>query len=663
MLLMALKALSPVLLLSFPTFRLLLLLLLVAGLYLNGLGGPLVFDDGPAISGNGHLTIDSGELDEWRTAALSSDSGPLHRPVAMWSFTANIVAAGGVAAVPLKSINLSIHLACGVLVYLLALGVLGSVWRSPKIKEVECGALFAAALWMLAPLHVSTVLYAVQRMAQLATFFALGALVLFTWYRVRWARDGALSSEVCAAALWVALLTVLAVLSKENGALVLWLIPVVEVTVFRGKWEGRQEPLVHVLGWIALISPLALFLIALALSPDTFLSGYAHREFTACERVLTQLRLLWQYLAWIFYPNINGMGFQHDDIALSRSWLEPISTLWSGISWLVALTLALSLRRRLPLLLFALLFFLVGHFMESGLWPLEMVYEHRNYLPSVAVYIFLSAGLIALIRLLPAVKPALMVFGLLSVCSTLLFLRVYTWSDAVRLAAVNVNNHPDSSRSHFFLAESLLKVYKKAGSSGVTRKSVELYPVRARNEFELMYQRNPEDIAAIVLLYTMDQSYFPELQQYRDWFSELEQVVHTKSLQASDYNALDSLLDCFEEAVCTEPPGRLVSVFDTLQARYPDSGRLVAMRYRLMKIVGTPAEQRLAFLNDAAVERPGSSRIYRHHLAELAQQRDIGGLYKAVKNWMANDPMRRQLSAIREMFEKPVVSDQGAATQ
>ena len=52
------------------------------------------------------------------------------------------------------------------------------------------------------------------------------------------------------------------------------------------------------------------------------------------------------------------------------------------------------MRRRYPLLLLALLFFLVGHSMESTVIPLEMVYEHRNYLPGMLVCLAMAAAIV-----------------------------------------------------------------------------------------------------------------------------------------------------------------------------------------------------------------------------------------------------------------------------
>ena len=138
---------------------LLLLLLLSAALcYAPGLDGPFLFDDGPALTGNPFLRIDGRELDDWRTASLSSNSGPLRRPLAMLSFTANQVAAGAITAMPVKLVNVLLHLGCGVLVFLLARAVVARARPDDSQQLVGHTALLAAALWLLAPLQVSTVL-------------------------------------------------------------------------------------------------------------------------------------------------------------------------------------------------------------------------------------------------------------------------------------------------------------------------------------------------------------------------------------------------------------------------------------------------------------------------------------------------------------------------
>ncbi|MDG1461940.1 MAG: hypothetical protein P8R04_00090, partial [Gammaproteobacteria bacterium] len=482
-----------------------ILFILVTSLYWIGLGGPYIFDDGPALTGNAYLKIDGTELDAWRTASLSSDSGPLRRPLAMLSFAINYVSSDGLTNFSVKLVNLGIHLGCGSLVYLLALVVLRR--GVPGLNPASAGriALLATALWLLAPLHVSTVLYAVQRMAQLATLFTLAGLCLFAYRRDSWAEQGASLGDFFATSLWLMLLLLLAVLSKENGIVLVWLLTVLEITLFRGQWAGQKFYWLNLLGWSAFLAPLALVGLILVVAPEKLLGGYDGRDFTLVERLLTQLRLLWQYLSWMVFPDVNSMGFQHDDIPLSRSWFEPLSTIIAMAAWLTALLLGILLRNTLPIFGFSLLFYLTGHFFESGLWPLEMVYEHRNYLPSVGVFIFLAYMFFSLINRQSAVRIGIPILSVVALSATLLFLRTSVWAESFRLSYVNVKNHPESSRSHYFLAQQLLREYTDLHQNVGNDEEAHNYLILARHEFELMHVANERDFAALVMLYYLDE--------------------------------------------------------------------------------------------------------------------------------------------------------------
>ena len=169
-----------------------------------------------------------------------------------------------------------------------------------------------------------------------------------------------------------------ATLSKENGALLPWLIAVVEISLFRGEWRGRANPQLARAGLAVFILPLVMVGVVLLFFPEVITGRYIGRDFSLSERVLTQSRILWRYLGWLVLPDIRAMGFFHDDIVASKGLLLPLGTFLSLFTWVVVIGSAITLRRRWPLLLFALLFYLVAHSMESSVLPLEMVFEHRN---------------------------------------------------------------------------------------------------------------------------------------------------------------------------------------------------------------------------------------------------------------------------------------------
>ena len=140
-----------------PTFGLALGCAVCFVLYLPALSGPLLLDDttvlGPLLEGD---AADHG----WLTH-LFSDSGPLGRPLAMATFAANAVLNGD-GLWYWKATNALIHTAIGVALFMLFAELFyacGSTMRSARAV-----ALFGALIWLVHPLHVSTVMYTVQRM-------------------------------------------------------------------------------------------------------------------------------------------------------------------------------------------------------------------------------------------------------------------------------------------------------------------------------------------------------------------------------------------------------------------------------------------------------------------------------------------------------------------
>lgn len=174
-------------------------LLFLAGMlttlaYWPGLLGPFFFDDLHNLTENQTLVnLDLTEADSWRTAAYSSTAGMFYRPLSMITFAVNLSFAGEFTPFSLKATNLAFHLLTAFCVYFFC----NLVLRSPALACSRlCGsdrkfiAILAAAIWALHPLHVSTVLYAVQRMAQLSTLGVLAGLIVFLRYRLKWAESG-----------------------------------------------------------------------------------------------------------------------------------------------------------------------------------------------------------------------------------------------------------------------------------------------------------------------------------------------------------------------------------------------------------------------------------------------------------------------------------------
>jgi hypothetical protein len=375
-------------------------------------------------------------------------SGPLGRSVSMATFVfEKLYFDGSVAG--FKRTNIVIHLANGGLLAWLFL----LLFRQQGVSGYKGLALGLAAIWLVHPLLVSTVLYAVQRMTQLATLFMLLAGISYVYWRSRWRQD----AFYLAGGIPVVLFTLLGLFSKENAIVIVPVLLLMEAFWFqfqdaKGVVLSRVRSIVYLLigsGSVALLG-------ILTFKWDFILGKYARRPFTLEERVYTQFRAFWDYVyQWIF-PQVERMGIYHDDLAWSQSLTQPFTTLL-GVLGLVAVFVvsALLLRfREGRLLVFGLSWFFVGHSLESSVWALELYFEHRNYFPAMGLVLMMGVLCAGAIRRWPEVKAP--IFAWLAVLTLLLSLPtsslVQVWASRPLLILHHLNGHPMSSRANLDMA-------------------------------------------------------------------------------------------------------------------------------------------------------------------------------------------------------------------
>lgn len=432
-------------------------LLLVGLLYLPGLSGGFLLDDQANLQ-----TLE--RIRAWgfsqgvASVLASNPAGDLGRPLAMLSFALQHAAWPDDPAA-FKRVNLAIHLFNVVLVWLLARLVWARL-RPPAAPRLAALPLLLALAWGLHPLFVSTVLYVVQRMALLAATFMLGGLLLYAWGRERWAEGG--RRGLAAMAIGLVFGTGLGALCKENALLLPGLAGILETTLFARLPRPR--------GWAALVF-LGCLLPTLALIAfigwqfsSWILPGYAIRDYDPAQRLLTEARILWQYLGLLALPLGRHLGLFHDDYLVSADLFEPWTTLPAVIGIVMLAVCAVACRRRLPGLAFACGSFLWGHALESGPIPLELYFEHRNYLPGALLLVGAGTGFMAWVagRTKPqaASWPAWR-YGLLGLVLWSGYLGFVTlqetrlWGSADVQAEVWARQRPESFRAQLYLGERL----------------------------------------------------------------------------------------------------------------------------------------------------------------------------------------------------------------
>ncbi len=209
--------------------------------YTPGLSGPFFFDDIFNIQNNPNLRLAQLDPEALRLAAFSTDSGPFQRPISMASFALNFYFFGEGAA-SFKAVNLGIHLLNGVLIFLLSRLLLRQAARRADLRlrgdRAGLAAGLIAAVWLVHPLNLTGVLYAVQRMTSLSALFVLLALLAYLQGRLR-LPDRRLQGVALLAA--SALFWLCGLASKENALLLPWYIFLIE-WLFLYPLQPRQPP-------------------------------------------------------------------------------------------------------------------------------------------------------------------------------------------------------------------------------------------------------------------------------------------------------------------------------------------------------------------------------------------------------------------------------------
>lgn len=386
----------------------------------------------------------------WQEVVFGNPSGVFGRSLPMAAFLAN-AALGGDSVYTLKLGNLAIHLLLGGLVFLAARAVLAHTALAP---QRSLWAFAVAAVWLLHPLQLSTVLYVVQRMTQLSAFFSL--LAVIAWFAAR--AELAAGDRTAARLLLFAgvpLATLLAILSKENGALAPLLCIALDLALF--GWRAARPVEIRIFIGLTVAGGVAGALWALwsGLVPG-LLAAYEIRDFTLAERLLTQPRVLADYVGQWFWPDLARLGLYHDGFPPSRGWLDPPSTLLAMLGWGIVLTASLALRRQAPLLAAGLWFYLAGHLIESSAIGLELYFEHRNYLPTLGLALA-TIGLVEVIasrslRPIPSKIPITIMVLLLPLLALATHAKAIVWSSGERIVREAALAHPQSIRAWAELA-------------------------------------------------------------------------------------------------------------------------------------------------------------------------------------------------------------------
>lgn len=422
------------------------LLLLVVWAYWPGLGGALVFDDIPNLL----PWQDLGDLDSGAKllSFITSGQGTPGRPLSLLSFVLDDQS-WRPDIFSLKRSNLALHLINTCLVFWLSLTLLQRLLSRATETQRLGLALLLSAVWALHPLQASNVSYIIQRMNLLSSLFELAGMLLFLSGRSQLAQNPRRALLLCSLA--VGLCMPLAILAKENGLLLCVFVLLLEAFCFPpqpARWWRLWKGLFL---WL----PLLAFVIYCLITYKGFTHGYLSRNFNAWERLWTQGPVLVDYLAKLLLPRLQGSGLYFDNFPVYRSLLAP----WPLFCWLLlsgVMGAAFYLRKRLPLFAFGIAFYFSGHLMESTLLPLELYFEHRNYLPQLGLW--LAAAALVQLLLQGRQRPLLYFFiPLPLLLAGMTHNNAWLWGHEDEQTAIWYHDNPGSLRSALSYANLLLQ--------------------------------------------------------------------------------------------------------------------------------------------------------------------------------------------------------------
>lgn len=432
--------------------------------YLPGHTGGLNFDDSVNLS-----ALES--VADARTASyfvFGGISGPTGRPLSLLTFLIDQPSWPNHLPALIRT-NSLIHIFNGVLLAWLVI----RISRISKVLPERSGvplAFAVATLWMCLPILSSSALMIVQRMTLVSGSFTLAGLLLYVMIFAVETRRTRL--RALAQLLVLAVFTVLATLSKENGALLPIYALSLEMFLLRGAGPSREMRALRQYALMAAVGLIVLYMLSRAITMNW---GPGHREYLPLERLLTQPMILFEYLHLAFVPRPNLIMPFHDDHFWARGLFSPPWVAVSIIGWAGLIAAALVWRNRYPLFAFAVFWFLGGHLIESTFINLELYFDHRNYIPLIGPCIAM-VGALSLVKA-ESRRLATALFGLY--CMLVYVMLVQTtslWGDRQLAAEIWYIEKPNSLRA-------LQRVAAEYQAAGMTGSAVRLLD-RGSEQFE-----------------------------------------------------------------------------------------------------------------------------------------------------------------------------------
>ena len=404
-------------------------------LYSNTLNSPFALDDYHNIIANKPIRIT-----EFSFAALNEivqESLVKNRPVANISLAANYYF-HQYDVTGYHIFNIAIHILNGILLFFFVQYTLCLAPGSALLKNKNLLAFSAALLWLVHPLQTQSVTYIIQRMNSMAAMFYLLSFVFYIKARISITK---INKFLLACGSLAA--GILAIGSKENAVMLPVFILLYEWFFFQDLRLNFKKHHYLILAGLLLFLLGAVFFY-LGPEPIKAVANYSGRSFSLHERLLTELRVVVFYISLILLPFPSRMTLEHDFI-LSHSFISPPATLFSLLTLMGITIAALFLAKRERIFSFCLLWFLGNLLIESSFIPLEIIFEHRTYLPSM---LLITLIILAVQRVFTnELHKALLLVVVIILMSNWTYARNSIWKNKISLGADIAAKAPNKPRA------------------------------------------------------------------------------------------------------------------------------------------------------------------------------------------------------------------------
>lgn len=371
---------------------------------------------------------------------------------------------GGSNVLGYHIVNLCIHIINAILVFLLVRLTFKTPYFTTAQHEkndspftINHIALFSGLLFVAHPLATQAVTYIVQRYTSLATLFYLLSLVCYI--KARLTQSSRLTTQPSIFFTLSLLAAILGMKTKEIVFTLPIIIGLYEVSFFETSTKKKLLFLLPVLLTIAIV-PLSILNIDKPFSEiltEIDAKTRVDTDLSRWDYFLTQMRVITTYIRLIFLPINQNLDYDYQVFhtfftpPIFASFIFLISLILMGI---LSFIRSCSGNKYFRLIGFGILWFFITLSVESSFIPIvDVIFEHRAYLPSVGAFVTITTLFFMGIKSyygdrVPSKIPLILALLVVIVLAGATYARNKVWQNEITLWKNVAEKSPKKERAH-----------------------------------------------------------------------------------------------------------------------------------------------------------------------------------------------------------------------